>query len=66
MEVGNCFKAYVASECTGREITEEWLYHLGVPADQIVIWLLGSGLRSGYDALYYGLFMPRREGDRRM
>lgn len=22
-------------ECTGKEITEEWLYHLGVPEDQI-------------------------------
>ena len=22
-------------ECTGKEITEEWLYHLGVPVDQI-------------------------------
>lgn len=22
-------------ECTGKEITEEWLYHLGVPTEQI-------------------------------
>ena len=22
-------------ECTGKEITEEWLYHLGVPVDEI-------------------------------
>ena len=32
--VGN-FVPKPMSECTGREITEEWLYHLGVPADQI-------------------------------
>jgi oleate hydratase len=22
-------------ECTGEEITQEWLYHLGVPVDEI-------------------------------
>ena len=22
-------------DCTGKEITEEWLYHLGVPEDEI-------------------------------
>ena len=23
-------------ECTGKEITEEWLYHLGIPVDEIL------------------------------
>ena len=23
-------------DCTGKEITAEWLYHLGVPEDQIM------------------------------
>lgn len=22
-------------ECTGKEITEEWLYHMGVPVEEI-------------------------------
>ena len=37
-----CSQMYLATyikkpmkECTGKEITEEWLYHLGVPVDEI-------------------------------
>ena len=26
-------------ECTGVEITEEWLYHMGVPESRFTIWL---------------------------
>ena len=41
-------------DCTGKEITEEWLYHLGVPADQIE----DTGreqccLRSDHDAVHH-------------
>ncbi len=39
-------------ECTGKEITAEWLYHMGVPVDEI-------------DDLYItAFFMPRTKGDR--
>ena len=41
-------------DCTGKEITEEWLYHLGVPVDQIEELAENSAvLRSDHDALYY-------------
>ena len=43
-------------DCTGKEITAEWLYHLGVPTDQID----GSGrkqcnLCTDHDALHHSI-----------
>ena len=52
-------------ECTGKEITAEWLYHMGVPADQI------DDLAENHAACVptmmpyiTAFFMPRRKGDR--
>lgn len=52
-------------ECTGKEITEEWLYHLGVPEDQIEE-LATNSARCVPCMMPYitAFFMPRRAGDR--
>ena len=52
-------------ECTGREITEEWLYHLGVPEDQIEELAEHSALCVPTMMPYItAFFMPRAKGDR--
>ncbi|QDZ14846.1 oleate hydratase [Humibacter ginsenosidimutans] len=52
-------------ECTGEEITKEWLYHLGVPVDEIDE-LAASGAKSVPVMMPYvtAFFMPRTAGDR--
>ena len=52
-------------ECTGKEITEEWLYHLGVPTDQIEE-LATNSARCVPTMMPYitAFFMPRTKGDR--
>lgn len=52
-------------ECTGTEITEEWLYHVGVPEDQIHE-LATTSARSIPCMMPYitSFFMPRTKGDR--
>lgn len=52
-------------ECTGVEITEEWLYHMGVPESEIHDMATNSA-RSIPCMMPYitAFFMPRREGDR--
>ncbi len=52
-------------ECTGEEITREWLFHLGVPLDQIDE-LAATGARTVPVMMPYvtAFFMPRRAGDR--
>lgn len=52
-------------ECTGEEITQEWLYHLGVPESEIAE-LAASGAKSVPVMMPYvtSFFMPRRAGDR--
>ena len=51
--------------CTGKEITQEWLYHLGVPADQIPD-LAGNSAVCVPTMMPYitAFFMPRTKGDR--
>lgn len=53
------------SECTGKEICMEWLYHLGVPAGQIEDLATNSAntvpVMMPFASAY---FMPRTEGDR--
>lgn len=53
------------SECTGIEITEEWLYHMGVPVEEIPEMAANSAncvpCKMPYVTAY---FMPRAEGDR--
>ena len=52
-------------ECTGEEITEEWLYHLGIPTDQIED-LAKNHANCVPTMMPYitAFFMPRRKGDR--
>ena len=52
-------------ECTGGEIAAEWLYHLGIPVDQIDE-LAKDKVVSVPTMMPYitAFFMPRRKGDR--
>jgi len=51
--------------CTGEEITQEWLYHLGVPVEQLAE-LAASGAKAVPVMMPYitAFFMPRQAGDR--
>ncbi len=52
-------------DCTGKEICEEWLYHLGVPTDQIED--LAANSANTVPAMMpfvSSYFMPRAAGDR--
>ncbi len=52
-------------ECTGREITEEWLYHLGVPVEDISHLARESAVCVPTLMPYItAFFMPRAKGDR--
>ncbi|WP_392508899.1 oleate hydratase [Naumannella halotolerans] len=53
------------SECTGEEITQEWLYHLGVPEADIPE-LAAHGAKTVPVMMPYvtSFFMPRQAGDR--
>ena len=52
-------------ECTGKEITEEWLYHLGVPVDEIPDLAEHSAVCVPTMMPYItAFFMPRTKGDR--
>lgn len=52
-------------ECTGTEICEEWLYHMGVPVEDIHE-LASTGASTIPCMMPYitAFFMPRRKGDR--
>ncbi|MEU8896330.1 oleate hydratase [Nocardia sp. NPDC048505] len=52
-------------ECTGEEITQEWLYHLGVPEADIAE-LAATGAKTVPCMMPYvtAFFMPRQAGDR--
>ena len=52
-------------ECTGKEITAEWLYHLGIPVEDIDR-LAGEACNCTLTMMPYitAFFMPRRAGDR--
>ncbi|MGW2546609.1 oleate hydratase [Kitasatospora sp. NPDC001574] len=52
-------------ECTGEEITREWLYHLGVPVEEIPE-LAAEGARCVPVMMPYvtSFFLPRHAGDR--
>ena len=52
-------------ECTGKEITEEWLYHLGVPVEEIPDMARNSARCVPCMMPYItAFFMPRSAGDR--
>ncbi len=52
-------------ECTGEEITAEWLYHIGIPMDRIDE-LAKNDANTVPTMMPYitAFFMPRRKGDR--
>lgn len=52
-------------DCTGEEITQEWLYHMGVPVEDIPE-LAASGAKTVPVMMPYitAFFMPRQSGDR--
>ena len=52
-------------ECTGEEITQEWLYHMGVPVEEIPE-LAATGAKTVPVMMPYvtAFFMPRHAGDR--
>ena len=52
-------------ECTGQEITAEWLYHIGIPVDEIDE-LAKNHCNTTPTMMPYitAFFMPRRKGDR--
>ena len=52
-------------DCTGEEIAREWLYHLGVPDDQINELAAKSVIVHPCMMPYItAFFLPRRDGDR--
>lgn len=52
-------------ECTGKEITEEWLYHIGVPIDEINELAENHAVCVPTMMPYItAFFMPRAKGDR--
>ncbi len=52
-------------DCTGEEITQEWLYHMGVPVEDIPT-LAAAGAKTVPVMMPYitAFFMPRQAGDR--
>ncbi|MEG0659173.1 MAG: oleate hydratase [Anaerorhabdus sp.] len=51
-------------ECTGREITMEWLYHLGVPTERIEEYAQSATCIPCMMPYITAFFMPRTKGDR--
>lgn len=51
-------------ECTGREITMEWLYHLGVPKERIEDYSKTATCIPCMMPYITAFFMPRTKGDR--
>jgi len=52
-------------DCTGEEITQEWLYHLGVPDEEIPALAAASAKTVPVMMPYItAFFMPRQAGDR--
>ena len=52
-------------DCSGKEITQEWLYHIGVPTDQIDDLAENSAVSVPTMMPYItAFFMPRTKGDR--
>lgn len=61
---GNFIKKTM-KECTGKEICMEWLYHMGVPVDQIEAMATESARTVPVMMPYItAFFMPRAAGDR--
>lgn len=53
------------TECTGEEIAQEWLYHIGVPENEILSLAQNScNVVPVYMPFITSYFMPRAKGDR--
>lgn len=61
---GNYIKKSI-TECSGNEITQEWLYHIGVPEEKIEEYAMNSCCTTPcYMPYICSYFMPRAKGDR--
>ena len=61
---GNFVKKPMRS-CTGAEVCEEWLYHIGVPTDKIKDWAATRcNTTTCYMPYINAFFQPRKESDR--
>ena len=50
--------------CTGKEVCEEWLYHIGVPNNEITKYAAKCNITTCYMPYINAFFQPRQEKDR--
>ena len=60
---GNFVKKTIKN-CTGREVCEEWLYHIGIPADKIEEYSNKCNTTTCYMPYINAFFQPREAKDR--
>ena len=60
---GNFIKKPIKS-CTGKEVCEEWLYHIGLPTNEIYKYADMCNTTTCYMPYINAFFQPRREKDR--
>ena len=60
---GNFVKKTIKN-CTGREVCEEWLYHIGIPTDKIEEYAKKCNTTTCYMPYINAFFQPREEKDR--
>lgn len=60
---GNFVKKPIKN-CTGREVCEEWLYHIGIPTDKIEEYANKCNTTTCYMPYINAFFQPREEKDR--
>ena len=51
-------------ECTGKEVCEEWLYHIGIPINEIEKYAKKCNTTTCYMPYINAFFQPREEKDR--
>ena len=62
-EPGNFVKKPI-KECTGKEVCEEWLYHIGLPINEIEKYADICNTTTCYMPYINAFFQPRKEKDR--
>ena len=60
---GNYVKKQM-KECTGKEVCEEWLYHIGIPTNEIEKYADKCNTTTCYMPYINAFFQPREEKDR--
>ncbi len=60
---GNFVKKPIQN-CTGREVCEEWLYHIGLPTDKVEEYANKCNTTTCYMPYINAFFQPREEKDR--